>query len=139
MPQFLEIRYGKPVKTLMAFFWLLVFIFVNLTSILYLGALAIHKVVDIPVGFSIVCLAVFAGAYAIYGGLKAVALTDMVQVIFLIGGGLLTTCIALNHYSEDAGAIAGMQKLIAQVPEKFDMILDPSNPDYKYLPGIGES
>ena len=137
MPQFLEIRYGKPVKTLMAFFWLLVFIFVNLTSILYLGALAIHKVVDIPVGFSIVCLAVFAGAYAIYGGLKAVALTDMVQVIFLIGGGLLTTYIALNHYSEDAGAIAGMQKLIAQVPEKFDMILDPSNPDYKYLPGIG--
>ena len=80
--------------------------------------------VDIPVGFSIVCLAVFAGAYAIYGGLKAVALTDMVQVIFLIGGGLLTTYIALNHYSEDAGAIAGMQKLIAQVPEKFDMILD---------------
>lgn len=103
MPQFLEIRYGKPVKTLTGILLAAGFIFVNLTSILYLGALAVSRVVDIPVGFSIVCLAVFAGAYAIYGGLKAVALTDMVQVIFLIGGGLLTTYIALNHYlSEDA-------------------------------------
>ena len=67
MPQFLEIRYGKSVKTIMAFFWLLVFIFVNLTSILYLGALAINKVVTIPIFPSIIFLAVFAGVYAIYG------------------------------------------------------------------------
>lgn len=137
MPQFLEIRYGKSVKTIMAFFWLLVFIFVNLTSILYLGALAINKVVDIPVWLSIVSLALFAGAYAIYGGLKAVALTDMVQVVFLIGGGLLTTYIALDYYSGGAGAWTGMQKLMEHLPDKFDMILDKSNPNYEYLPGMG--
>ncbi|MDY3266259.1 MAG: sodium/sugar symporter [Phocaeicola sp.] len=137
MPQFLEIRYGKSVKTIMAFFWLLVFIFVNLTSILYLGALAINKVVTIPIFPSIIFLAVFAGIYAIYGGLKAVALTDMVQVVFLIGGGLLTTYIALDYYSGNQGAFTGLSKLIENVPEKFDMILDKSNPNYEYLPGMG--
>ncbi|MEJ8763305.1 sodium/sugar symporter [Phocaeicola sp. HCN-40430] len=137
MPQFLEIRYSKSVKTVMALFWLLVFIFVNLTSILYLGALAINKVVEIPIFSSIICLALFAGIYAIYGGLKAVALTDLVQVVFLIGGGLLTTYIALDYYAEGQGAYVGIQKLMMNVPEKFDMILDKSNPNYTYLPGIG--
>lgn len=137
MPQFLEMRYNKSVKTVMAFFWLLVFIFVNLTSILYLGALAINKVIEIPIFGSILCLSLFAGIYAIYGGLKAVALTDLVQVIFLIGGGLLTTYIALDYFAEGQGAYIGMQKLIEKVPEKFDMILDKSNPNYTYLPGIG--
>ena len=121
----------------MAIFWLLVFIFVNLTSILYLGALAINKVIDIPISGSIICLSLFAGIYAIYGGLKAVALTDLVQVIFLIGGGLLTTYIALDYYAEGQGAYIGMQKLIDHVPEKFNMILDKSDPNYTYLPGIG--
>ena len=117
MPQFLEFRYDKRVKTIMAFFWMLVFIFVNLTSILYLGALALNKIMEIDMLWSIVALAVFTGIYSIYGGLKAVALTDFIQVIFLIGGGLLTT--------------------LAEVPEKFDMILSKDDPNYKYLPGIG--
>lgn len=137
MPQFLEIRYDKRVKTIMAFFWLLVFIFVNLTSILYLGALAINKIMEVDMFWSIFGLAIFAGVYSIYGGLKAVALTDLVQVIFLIGGGLLTTYIALDYYSGHEGAIAGFQKLVVAVPEKFDMILDKSNPNYTYLPGVG--
>lgn len=137
MPQFLEIRYGKSVKTIMAVFWLLVFIFINLTSILYLGALAINNVVEIPIVPSMVFLALFAGIYAIYGGLKAVALTDMIQVIFLIGGGLLTTYIALDYYSNGNGAIVGLDKLITNFPEKFDMVLSKDNPNYEYLPGIG--
>lgn len=137
MPEFLELRYGRTVKVMMSFFWLLVFIFINLTSILYLGALAINKIVEVPMFGSIVCLAVFAGIYAIYGGLKAVALTDMVQVIFLIGGGLMTTYIALDYYSGHTGMVAGMEMLIENVPDKFDMILDKSNPNYKFLPGVG--
>lgn len=137
MPQFLELRYDKRVKTIMAFFWLLVFIFVNLTSILYLGALAINKIMDIHMFWSIVGLGVFAGIYSIYGGLKAVAITDFVQVVFLIGGGLLTTYIALDHYAAGAGALKGFQDLLANVPGKFDMILDKSNPNYTYLPGLG--
>lgn len=137
MPQFLEIRYDKRVKTIMAFFWLLVFIFVNLTSILYLGALAINKIMSIDLFWSIVGLGVFAGIYSIYGGLKAVAITDFIQVVFLIGGGLLTTFIALDHYSGGAGAFTGFKSLLANVPEKFDMILDAADPNYTYLPGMG--
>lgn len=137
MPQFLEMRYDKRVKTLMAFFWLLVFIFVNLTSILYLGALALNKIMEVDMMWSIVGLALFAGVYSIYGGLKAVALTDLIQVIFLIGGGLLTTYVALDYYAGGAGAIAGFEKLVQTVPQKFDMILDKDDPNYKYLPGLG--
>lgn len=137
MPQFLEIRYGKSVKTILAFFWLLVFIFVNLTSIMYLGALAINKVVEIPIWICILSLALFAGIYAIYGGLKAVALTDLIQVLCLIGGGLLTTYIALDYYADGAGAVKGMGMLIENLPQKFDMILDKYDPNYEYLPGIG--
>lgn len=137
MPQFLEMRYNKRVKTLMAFFWLLVFIFVNLTSILYLGALALNKIMEVDMMWSIVGLALFAGVYSIYGGLKAVALTDLIQVIFLIGGGLLTTYVALDYYAGGAGAIAGFEKLVQTVPQKFDMILSKDDPNYKYLPGLG--
>ena len=79
MPQFLEERFDKRVKTVMAVFWLAVFIFINLTSILYLGALTIEKVMGIPMLYGIIGLAAFAGIYSIYGGLKAVALTDVVQ------------------------------------------------------------
>ena len=137
MPQFLEMRYDKRVKTLMAFFWLLVFVFVNLTSILYLGALALNKIMEVDMMWSIVGLALFAGIYSIYGGLKAVALTDLIQVVFLIGGGLLTTYVALDYYSGGAGAVAGFEKLVHTVPQKFDMILDKDDPNYKYLPGLG--
>lgn len=137
MPQFLELRYGKTVRMMMAFFWLLVFIFINLTSIIYLGALAINKIVGVPAIWSIIGLALFAGVYAIYGGLKAVALTDMVQIIFLIGGGILTTWFALDYFAMGEGPMAGLAKLIAEAPEKFDMILDESDPNYGYLPGIG--
>lgn len=137
MPQFLELRYGKTVRMMMAFFWLLVFIFINLTSIIYLGALAINKIVGVPAIWSIIGLAVFAGVYAIYGGLKAVALTDMVQIIFLIGGGILTTWFALDYFAMGEGPLAGFVKLVAEAPEKFDMILDESDPNYTYLPGIG--
>lgn len=137
MPQFLELRYGKTVRMMMAFFWLLVFIFINLTSIIYLGALAINKIVGLPIVWSIIGLALFAGIYAVYGGLKAVALTDIVQVIFLIGGGILTTWFALDHFAAGEGPFAGFVKLLSVAPEKFDMILDRSDPNYEYLPGVG--
>lgn len=137
MPQFLELRYGKTVRMMMACFWLLVFIFINLTSIIYLGALAINKIVGVPAIWSIIGLAMFAGIYAIYGGLKAVALTDMIQVVFLIGGGILTTWFALDYFAAGEGPIAGFAKLLTEVPEKFDMILDKDDPNYSYLPGVG--
>lgn len=82
MPQFLEERFDSRVKLVMAFFWLVVFVFINLTSILYLGALTIEKIMGVPMILGVLGLAVFAGVYSIYGGLKAVALTDVIQVVF---------------------------------------------------------
>ncbi|MDR1813477.1 MAG: sodium/sugar symporter [Tannerella sp.] len=136
MPQFLEDRFDGRVKTVMAFFWLLVFVFINLTSILYLGALTIEKVVGIPLWMGVVGLSLFALIYSVYGGLKAVALTDVIQVVFLVAGGLLTAYIALNMVGGDGGVINGFTSLYSQAQDKFHLILDKSNPGYTDLPGI---
>jgi solute:Na+ symporter, SSS family len=136
MPQFLEMRFDRRVRTSMAVFWILVYIFVNLTSVLYLGALALQTIMGVDLMYGIIGLAVFSAAYTIYGGLKAVAWTDVVQVVFLIGGGLLTTYLALSEVGEGQGAIAGFGNLLDRAPEKFIMIFDKSHPAYAFLPGI---
>ncbi|GAB4111010.1 MAG: sodium/sugar symporter [Thermoflexibacter sp.] len=136
MPQFLEIRYDKRVRTSLAVYWLLVYIFVNLTSVLYLGALTLKTVMGIDLTTAIICLAIFSLVYSIYGGLMAVAWTDVVQVTFLIFGGLITTYLALDTLSEGAGVFTGLSTLLAKAPERFDMILDSAHPSYKDLPGI---
>jgi SSS family solute:Na+ symporter len=136
MPEFLERRYSTSVRTVMAIFWLGVYIFVNLTAILWLGATAVHTVAGIDVQIALIALGVFAGAYALYGGLKAVALTDIVQVSLLVLGGLIISYIALNKISGNTGVIAGFHELTVRFPEKFKMILSPSNPNYKDLPGL---
>jgi len=147
MPQFLEMRYDKRVRTAMASFWLLVYVFVNLTSILYLGALALETIMGIPLIFGILGLALVAGLYSIYGGLTAVAWTDVLQVALLIGGGLLTTYLAVDAVGAGHGFFAGMKELYEQAPEKFVMILKEGEmmiPDgkggmrdaYQDLPGL---
>jgi solute:Na+ symporter, SSS family len=136
MPEFLEKRYSPAVRNVMAVFWLGVYIFVNLTSILWLGATAVHTVTGIEVQTALIAIGLFAGAYALYGGLKAVALTDVIQVSLLVMGGLLISYIALNRISDGAGVVAGFNVLLTQFPEKFDMILSRDNPSYKDLPGL---
>lgn len=136
MPQFLEQRFDKRVKVVMAIFWLSVFVFINLTSILYLGALAVHNMFGISLFWSIIFLAVFAMGYSIYGGLKAVAWTDVVQVIFLVLGGFVVTWISVSKLG-DGHFISGFKNMLDSAPDKFDLILDKSNPSYKDLPGIG--
>jgi SSS family solute:Na+ symporter len=136
MPQFLEQRYDHRVRMVMASFWLGVYVFVNLTSILWLGSLAIHTVTGIDQTQALVALAVFSAAYSLYGGLKAVALTDIIQVVLLVFGGLLIAYISMNEISGGAGILAGFSTLMDQVPEKFDMILSRDNPHYASLPGI---
>ena len=136
MPEFLERRYSTGVRTVMAIFWLGVYVFVNLTAILWLGATAVHTVTGMNVQVAILALGLFAGAYALYGGLKAVALTDIVQVSLLVLGGLVICYIALDRISAGAGIIAGFHQLSMRFPEKFHMILSPSNPSYKDLPGL---
>lgn len=136
MPQFLEERFDSRVKSVMAFFWLVVFVFINLTSILYLGALTIEKIMGVPMIVGVLGLAIFAGVYSIYGGLKAVALTDVIQVVFLIGGGLITTYIALDTLGMGEGVVQGFKNLYVQTEDKFHLILDKSHPSYMDLPGI---
>ncbi len=136
MPQFLERRYGSRIRTVMAVFWLGLYVFVNLTSILWLGSLAIAHVAGIDQMAALLGLAVFALAFQLYGGLKAVALTDIVQVVLLVAGGLLLAGITLDRIGEGAGIWAGFQRLRMEAPGHFHMILSPENPYYKDLPGI---
>lgn len=87
--------------------------------------------------YGVIGLALFAAAYSLYGGLSAVAWTDVIQVTFLILGGLITSYLALNAVSGGQGVFKGMKMIYEAVPEKFVMILDKSNPEYKNLPGLG--
>jgi SSS family solute:Na+ symporter len=136
MPEFLERRYSPGVRTVMAIFWLALYIFVNLTSILWLGSLAVNAITGIELQYAITGLALFALFYALYGGLKAVALTDIVQVTLLVAGGIIITWISLDKVGGDAGVVAGFTELTTRFPEKFDMILSPENPYYRDLPGL---
>ena len=136
MPQFLAQRYDNRVKTVMALFWLGVYTFVNLTSILWLGALAINTVAGVDLTVGLVALGSFAIAYSLYGGLRAVALTDIIQVVLLVMGGLLIAWILLDQVSGGAGPLAGFSVLTAQAPEKFHMILQEGHPHYMSLPGL---
>jgi len=136
MPQFLEQRYDHRVRMVLAVFWLGVYVFVNLTSILWLGALAINTVTGLDLTYALLMLAAFAAAYSLYGGLKAVALTDIIQVVLLVFGGLMIAYISMNEVSGGAGVIAGFKMLLEQAPDKFDMILSKDNPHYMSLPGI---
>lgn len=136
MPQFLEQRYGPSIRTLMAVFWLGLYVFVNLTSIIWLGSIAVHQVAGVDQDIALIGLGLFALLYQIRGGLKAVALTDIVQVTLLVFGGLIVSGLTLSQIGGDSGIIGGFVELTRRVPEKFDMILTPDNPYYKDLPGI---
>jgi SSS family solute:Na+ symporter len=136
MPQFLEQRFDHRVRSVLAVFWIGVYVFVNLTSVLWLGSLAIQTVTGLDLSYALVLLGGFAAAYSLYGGLKAVALTDIVQVVLLVMGGLMIAYVSLNEISGGSGFIAGFSTLLERTPEKFDMILSPDNPHYVSLPGI---
>ena len=139
MPQFLSMRYNDNVSTIMAIFWLLVYVFVNLTSIIYLGALAISSISTVSFEWSIVGLVIFSLVVTL-GGMKVIGYTDVVQVVVLIFGGLVTTYLALSLLSEEYGfgkdIFKGLSILRKEAPEHFHMIFDSSNKYYKELPGL---
>lgn len=148
MPQFLTNRYNETVALIMAVFWLFLYVFVNLTSILYLGAVAINGLVGGQyLHLIMVLLAVFALIITL-GGMKVIGYTDVIQVAVLIIGGLATTYMALLIVSEKFGfgkdVIAGFNTLLKEAPDHFHMILDKPGPNatqeeinkYLVLPGI---
>jgi SSS family solute:Na+ symporter len=135
MPQFLERRYGGLIRTLMAVFWLGLYVFVNLTSIIWLGSIAVNKVAGIDQNIALVMLGAFALLYQIKGGLKAVALTDIVQVTLLVLGGLVVAYLTLTQIG-GGDVFGGFHKLVAVAPDHFHMILHKGDPHYIDLPGL---
>ncbi len=136
MPQFLAHRYGENIRALMATFWLGLYVFVNLTSIIWLGSIAVHAVTGLDQNVALVGLGVFALLYQLRGGLKAVALTDIIQVALLVAGGLIVSWLTLSKIGAGHGALAGFAELTKRAPDHFVMILKPSSPYYKDLPGL---
>jgi SSS family solute:Na+ symporter len=138
MPQFLHQRYNSTVAMIMAVFWLLLYVVVNLTSIIYLGAVAINGISGINFGLCLVLLAVFAVIITL-GGMKVIGYTDVIQVFFLILGGLVTTYIAVSkvaeHYHQE-GITNGLTIMYQQANDHFHMILKKDNPSYGDLPGL---
>ena len=138
MPQFLHQRYNSTVAMIMAIFWLLLYVIVNLTSILYLGAIAIHGISGINFELCIGLLAVFSIIITL-GGMKVIGFTDVIQVFFLILGGLVTTYIAINkvadHYGV-SGISAGLHAMYTNYNDHFHMILKKDNASYGDVPGL---
>lgn len=136
MPQFLEQRFNGTVRAIMAFFWVALFLFVNITSIFYLGGLAIETISGVDFMYGILFLALYSAAFSIFGGLKAVVWTDVAQVVVLVIGGLMACYFVVSEVG-DGGFLSGLTTLYDRAPEKFDLILSKDNPYFKDLPGIG--
>jgi len=148
MPQFLKQRYNESVSLIMAIFWLFLYVFVNLTSILFLGALAINNLSG-GEHFHLIMIALACFALFItLGGMKVIGYTDVIQVVVLIIGGLVTSYVALTLVSEHFGmgknVLAGFSKLMEDAPEHFKMIFNKPGEkstqaevnNYLALPGI---
>ena len=145
MPQFLKTRYNESVALIMAIFWLFLYVFVNLTSILYLGAAAINGLIPGRNYLHVVMIALAIFAIIItLGGMKVIGYTDVIQVAVLIIGGLVTVYMALDKVSNGSGVVSGFGTVMKEAPDHFHMILakpDETSPQdyinkYLILPGI---
>jgi SSS family solute:Na+ symporter len=138
MPQFLKTRYNGTVAMIMAIFWLLLYVLVNLTSILYLGALAINSISGISITTCMYFLAIFS-IFITLGGMKVIGYTDVIQVAVLIIGGLVTTYLALSlvadHFKQP-GVLNGFALIKAKADDHFHMIFQQGNTNYNDLPGL---
>ncbi|MDF3077301.1 MAG: sodium solute transporter [Sphingobacteriaceae bacterium] len=138
MPQFLSQRYNGTVAMIMAVFWLLLYVVVNLTSILYLGALAVNSISGISLNTCMYAMAIFAIIITL-GGMKVIGYTDVIQVFFLVLGGLATTYLALNlvadHYGS-SGVLSGFNLMTEHANDHFHMIFERDDPNYLDLPGL---
>lgn len=146
MPQFLEARYDGRVRSLMSVFWVALFVFVNVSSVLYLGGLAMESLLGLPLIWGIVGLVIYSATFSIFGGLKAVVWTDVVQVVVLILGGFIAAYSVLTAVG-DGSFFAGLSELYEKTPERFNMVFSPTDTyvdrlsgetrsSYDLLPGL---
>ena len=126
MPQFLEARYDGTVRTIMSVFWVILFVFVNISTVLYLGALAIEQLLDVPLYIGIVGLVLYSAAFSIFGGLKAVVWTDVIQVIVLMLGGTIAA-VGILGYVGEGSVVDGVSVLLETVPGHFEMLFEPDD------------
>jgi SSS family solute:Na+ symporter len=127
IPEFVERRFSTNLKTILAVFWIALFVFVNLTTVLFLGSKALDTIMGTGNGDlmipAIIGMSLFALAYSLWGGLASVAWTDVIQVALLIMGGLITTFLAIDAVTPEGGIFNGFAHLYEVVPQKFSMIL----------------
>ena len=148
MPQFLKMRYNETVSLIMAIFWLLLYIFVNLTSIIYLGAVAINGLLGGEYLHTVMIVLAIMALLITLGGMKVIGYTDVIQVSVLIIGGLATSYLALTVVAKSFGlgnsALAGFTAMMHDAPEHFKMIFSKPSPassqleinKYLILPGL---
>ena len=134
MPQFLRERYDERVSRAMSVFWLLVYVFINLTTVLALGAVTLEAILGVPTAYSVVGLAVVSAAYTTYGGLGVVARTDFLQVGVLVIGGAAVVVLGLDAVAEGGGAAEGATLLWERNRDRFHAVLPASHPE---LPWTG--
>lgn len=135
MPQFLDQRFGAGVKTTMSIYWIFLFTVVNLTTVLWLGGIAVETLTGVNIVLAMIGLGAFAIAYSVFGGLKAVALTDIIQVVILLVGGAIIAVLTLQIIG-GGSFFDGFNRLYTELPGKFDMILEQDQKGYDSLPGI---
>lgn len=126
MPQFLETRYDGTVRTIMSIFWIALFVFINIATVLYLGGLAIEQLLGISMMWGIIGLVLYSACFSIFGGLKAVVWTDVVQVAVLLIGGTVAAFGILSVVG-DGSVFTGISTLMAEVPGHFEMLFEPSD------------
>ena len=159
IPQFLRERYNWGVGFAFSLLWLFLYVFVNLTSVAWLGALAIQQILGLPTDMTfmvagmeidqvrmviILCLFLIAGIYSIYGGLASVAWTDVMQVTFLVGGGLLTAYAALSVIGEEMGlgnawdALMHIKDYLASIDgdKHFNLVVTRNEELYPVINGV---
>ena len=126
MPEYLENRFDVRSRSFLAFYMILAYVFVAMATVLFSGGLALQTIFDLPLGWGIVILAVFAGAYTAYGGLKAVVWSDLIQGLMLLLGGAIVTVLGLR-------AIGGWDALMAQAGDKFHTVLPLDHPELPWF------
>jgi len=126
MPQFLEKRYDSTVRTIMSVFWIALFVFINIATVLYLGGLAIEQLLGVSMMWGIIGLVLYSACFSIFGGLKAVVWTDVVQVVVLLIGGTIASLGILSVVG-DGSVFTGISTLMSEVPDHFEMLFEPED------------
>lgn len=126
MPQFLEERYDGTVRTVMSVFWLALFVFINIATVLFLGALAIETLLGVDMVWGIIGLVIYSASFSIFGGLRAVVWTDVVQVVVLMVGGTVAAYGILSFVG-DGSVFAGISLLAEALPGHFEMLFEPDD------------